>query len=472
MIDMRTARDPALLTACLLVLGLAACGTATNPGADGPASTSPSTVAADPGTGSATPTPNAWVPTSVLPEGDFVLRGIDTDQPCTATQEGGAPVELGISLQEVAAMTVDPGDLEEFTGDVWIHESMFLDNFEFGTGWPEGCQAAEVLGRVTGHMQSLTNYEAAQGEVATPQVLSTVHLFQTAAGAKAYMRWVPEAQPWPCPMCTGMMGGPVSLTEQPVTETLAGAGAGGVLIHMRSEQGARDVALVRDGTVVGEVIVTGPSGRLPEIDIAALAARQATQISTVEPTGEPYDVMQVMSAPLPISAWAEDFGALEWDLNYAGGRDNWEYVQMAMDPTEAAADLKEYQRLVGYQANFSPPPWVATALTLYPDPERARAALEDIVDDRLTGTTGRADPATQWDVDGLPDAIGLTFYTGRAGDRQLVSEVWLLHGSSVNRAYVVAIGNGSVAEEEQHKSTVTTIAQQWAPRLDDVLGSE
>lgn len=401
-----------------------------------------------------------------------MVRGIDTDQPCTATQEGGAPVKLGIALQEVAAMTVNPKDLDELTGDQWTHESMFLDNFEFGADWPEGCQAAEVLGRVTGHMQNVTNYEAAQGEVATPQVISAVHLFQTAAGAKAYMRWVPEAQPWPCLMCTGMMGGPVSLSGKPETETLAGGGAGAVLIHMRGEQGDRDVALVRDGAIVGEVIVTGPSGHLPEIDIEALAARQATQISAEKPTGKPYDVMQVMSAPLPISAWADDFGALEWDLNYGGGRDNWEYVQLAIDPTEAAADLKEYQRLVGYQANFSPPPWVATALTLYPDPERARAALADIVDDRLEGVTGSADPAVRLDVDGLPDAIGLTFYTGRAGDRQLVSEVWLLHGSSVDRAYIVAVGNGSPAEEEQYKATVSAVAKQWAPRMDAVLGDE
>mgnify|MGYP002476544640 CR=1 FL=1 len=31
-----------------------------------------------------------------------------------------------------------------------------------------GCQAAEVLGRVTGHMQTVSNYEAAQNDVATP----------------------------------------------------------------------------------------------------------------------------------------------------------------------------------------------------------------------------------------------------------------------------------------------------------------
>lgn len=143
---------------------------------------------------------------------------------------------------------------------------------------------------------------------------------------------------------------------------------------------------------------------------------------------------------------------------------------MASDPQEAAADVKKYQRLVSYQANFSPPPWVATALTLYPDPERARAALTDTVNDRLKEITGSADPATQWDFTGLPDATGLTFYTGRAGARQLVSEVWLLHGSSAERAYIVAIGNGSPAEEKQYKAIVTVIAKQWSPRLDDVLG--
>jgi hypothetical protein len=403
-----------------------------------------------------------------LPSGDFLLGGVESDQPCTATQQAGEPVSLGVALQEVAEMSVDPRDLG-LTGENWMYESAFVDNAEYGLEWPDGCDAAQRLGRVTGHSQSVTDYALMQDGSAAPQVMTQVHLFQTGQGAQAYLSWAPLGTPWPCVFCLNVTGASPAAGSTSV-EPLTDLGPDAVVVRSVAAEGTREVVLVREGAVVGEATVISPPDARPAVAVEDVGTRLADQIRAVRPTGQPYDVMQVMSAPAPLAAWGPDYAALEWDIGYAGGRDNWEFVEMSMDPTGAAADLETLSRLAGFQANYSGPPWAATAITVFPDADHARAALADVVADRLAGIAGLASPATRFDVPGIDGAVGLSLYTSGDGGSQLSTEVYFAHGAALARAYLVEPAASGAAAESREQQAVVAVAQQWVPRLDRVLG--
>ncbi len=126
--------------------------------------------------------------TSVAPETtafvpDVDVLGIDTDQPCSAISQSGELPETGFALHEVAALTIDPREGLELVGDEWVYESFFIDNAWFGSQWTEGCAIATETGRITGHEQSVMDFSVMH----PPQALSLAHVFETEAGAEAFI---------------------------------------------------------------------------------------------------------------------------------------------------------------------------------------------------------------------------------------------------------------------------------------------
>jgi hypothetical protein len=419
-----------------------------------------------PGTGSV---PSSW----------GVVEGPLVEQPCTASVSDAKPNAVDMGLQQLAAMTFDPKEAVGLEGDQWVYLSGYLDNAEFGGRWAEGCEALARFGRLSGHRQEVADYTSVQDGTATPQVVVIAHLFQTEAGAKKYMSWVPTASPWICPFCNGVTADPWSLTETPATEPIPEAGPDAVLVRMTAEQGERRVGLVRRGLVVGEVMVVGPPGRPPNGDATALTVKLGDQIDSVDRIAQPYDAAQLLAAPLPLSAWGPEGVGLEWDVNYSGGRDNWEYVDQSPDPTTAKDHVATFGRLVAYQANYgnpnegpdSPSRWVSTQVMVYRDASSATQAMDDLVGDLLKGTTDRQ-PATQFDVPGLDGGVGTTFYAGSGNDLQLGVDAYFTHGPSVVRAYMRQTGPNVQEVEAAIQQRVIQIARDWAPRLDQSLGSD
>jgi hypothetical protein len=413
--------------------------------------------------GSVSPSRSSSPPATAAPTiaaGTYLIGGLDTDQPCTATTADLPQLEhLGIALQEVAAMTVDPEELG-LTGDDWYRSSEFADNYLYETQWPPACEAAKTLGRVTGHQQRAAF--VGSEESTYKQVQIDVHLFQTEAGADAWLTWFPDAP------SGSDEGAQTPSTNGRTVEPLSGLGDRAIRITSKDVQSEGSVIVLRLGPVVGDVYVWGDAGEPPVLDARDVASRLAARIASVTPTGVPYDVVDTMSSPLPLSAWGAPFEGWTWDwAGYSGGRDNATFIDSAEDPQQARRLVEEYGRLVGYQGTYgapSGPGWIATGITTYRDAASASGAMQQIVADLLAPSD--AGGARAFDIPAVPGSVGIVRTTGGEGGAQLVTEAYFLHGAALARVFDI---QQESQDETDNRPLVIDMTQEFDKRLDALL---
>jgi hypothetical protein len=441
-------------------------------------------------------------PESAPPLSEFVVGGIDSDLGCTAAQRGGRLVRLGIALPELAAMTIDPmagvGDEGAENGFLDRHGSVVneaypywlagnIDDVAWYQSLPEVCDAFTRFGRVIGYGHSYRGYplDASEGHPELPHVFTMVHLFQTEAGAKAFMAWQPSA-PW-------------HAGSKPVVKPLDGAGADALVVSSTPKWGRVEVALMRRGRLVGEAFVSGPGSWTSEVKAATLAVAQAAKIESVTVTGQPFDVVQIMSAPLTLLDWHSlkspgvypelmCFEACSGD--WASGADPWPWRYDARTWTG-----KPGVRAPGLAPDVTTPPrrsllgvygtilWVdeelpagGTELAIYQDQAAASDALQEILRVGLVAPGGQL-----FDVPGLDGAVGLRYWTPPEDpdDRDFIGYTWnvfFTHGLALARAFIAG-GPGSDDEEDSEPEAASQRNNQWAidaatawhARLDHVL---
>lgn len=423
-------------------------------------------------------------PTSTHPSpvpSSFTPAGVDADLPCTATQQGGQLVPLGIALHELQAMTIDPWAEKGLEGGRArlnkANRGGFIDN-ELYSFWAleltgedhdarnAACVAVQRLGRVIGYRYFYDGF--GRDDYWDPLISTTVHLFQTEAGAKAFMAWQPSA-PW-------------QAGAGPVVEPLPAAGPDAVLVSSEPHWGRVHIALVRRGPLVGEVFVSGPSDWTSSVDPGALAVALGDRMDSVTPTGRPFDVVHVMSTPLTEAEWDSlgDPGAPYPDLGGGGGA--------AVDASGPALGM--YVSLLHpteeVEPEHGPPeyPVGGTEVTLFRDESAAAAALADLVGDGLAAPGGQ-----RFDVPGIDGAVGVSQYTppDYPEERGFIGYTWsvlFIHGAAVARAFIAGgpesyeegdceeatCTPGPVVNWQRDKEWVIDAAQAWAVRLDRVLG--
>lgn len=398
--------------------------------------------------GSAAPAPSG------LASDEYLLGGLDTDQPCTATlADAPALSSLGIALHEVAAMTPNPEDLG-LTGDEWFRTSEYADNFQFTMNSPEACEAARQYGRVTGHMQRAI---PSSPDVTYAQVQVDAALFQTEAGADAWVTWFAE------PPATTTA--PASPASSRTVEALTGLGDRALLITTTDASSQGSIIILRSGRVVGDAYVWADLGDDPILDVREVAEKVDERISSVDQTGRPVDIVTTMTAPLPLTAWGDEFADWTWDwAGYAGGRDNATFLESASVPKQAEDLVEEYGRLAGYQATFGSPSgsgWIATGTTTYRDEASARGAMDRIVADKRNGVGDAASPAREFEVPGVPGAIGLA----QEASGELVTDVYFVRGGDLARVFRVREGTTSDTDDQ---GLITDMATRFASRLDSL----
>ena len=89
------------------------------------------------------------------------------------------------------------------------------------------------------------------------------------------------------------------------------------MLLSRSDTGAAQLALVTYGNFVGEVTFSPGGAGMPTVDLRELAKQVAARLRSAEPTGQPVTVLQLLAAPLALSAWGERFSLFEPD-GYSG----------------------------------------------------------------------------------------------------------------------------------------------------------
>lgn len=544
------ARSQALLRVGLAVVLVSGCaGTAGDSVEDATPALVPRAVVPSPSTSLFDPYPSedgveSGVPSpTAVPDPEFVKTGIDTDQPCTASSvSDGAPAKLGIGLEDVAAML--PGDeLRKAvapdgpgTGLEWavvvsddgLDAEAVGDNaslaFRFGRmDWLEGCEAFIRLGRVTGATWEAVSEcvtdecpEDGNGDdvevLGVHRLLASVHLFQTEAGAEAFLEWLAprmwDAFQAECPRCLDEMDHEQSRGVPELT-LLQQGGAKVTRVTGHADFGEAQMALVREGRVVAEVLVAGPPGELPQVDSADLAVAMAAKIAAVPARADPYDITQFMSAPLrahEFPAWAQDCSTdsgcppFEFDLDRSGIASNTEFLAEMGGPgidagraAEAAAHIDRFGRSTSYSAHYDldSGPAVGTSLTQYASTHAARSALEDLASDRMiggfparNGDDFGANVQGRFEVPGVEGAVGLTL---EIHGEVTTAPHWIVlfpHGPGLAR---VTVTGSSVSHDRDEGSDdeaaepwptqsadgeryAIEVAQEYAARLDRILG--
>ena len=466
---MQIAEFRGLLAIPVCVALVAACSSPGQP--ENPARESASATRANAAATSATAP--AWDP-------QYVLGGVDTDQPCIASVQAGDVARLGITPQELESMVFDPWEASGLPVEVteeppwfpmwWsgdVPNDYLADLLTPDEDSSHECEILAGFGRVMGYHRDVTTdneVSELEGEaaLAQPAILASVHLFQTEAGASAFLRWLPDhARPH--------VGDPADRQTQPLPE----AGTDAVLVSNSSKWGHEDLALVRRGTIVGEVTVVGPKGRAPDAPASALAVALAERIESAPRTGRPYDIGQMMSAPMPLDQWGAEYAAFAADSQF-GGMDYWEqryWVDDADDP----APPESSHPLFGYQASYSPEeldwpiPRVATELTVFDDAGHASAAV-----DRWLSASLLLPGVERFDVPGVGGAVGVRTWTTDAADptwdNGYTWTVALPRDRSVARV-IIEYGAAEDAAQAHDRQKVIDVARAWVPRLDRILGS-
>jgi hypothetical protein len=389
--------------------------------------------------------------------------------PCTATlaqsEELGA---AGMPLEAVPALVPSfvALDLAAATGFGDSGQG-FLDNFLIDRSWPAVCDAAKALGRVTGY----DVYDLLIGDVPSTSrgVRLAVHVFQTEAGAQAFMEWLPTAPPPPAlPHWTvDAEPNPPAITERTVT-TVPLPGDDAILDHAVTAVSDSQDVLFRRGNVVGQVHLFAPSARPIDVDAAEVSARFAEHLEQqlAEPTTGP-DIMAEMSAPLPRSAFGDEYADFTWSDCCAGGRDNYAYVWTSADPVKAQQDVTELGRLGGFAAHYGAQDIsgavVATGFSTYPDDDAASRALDIAKADALAGSSDVFTPATLFEVPGIEGAVGFTRTVKLGPDVGDVPEARVIFVDGPRLASTIIRG------DDADPAAVIAAAGQYSERLDSYL---
>lgn len=455
-----------------------------------------------------------------------MISGIDTDLDlmCATTQWGGAVVPIGIAVDEVEAMAIDPwrdARLEGKSGPnapfvPAVDNGFVTDGLEFPrariTGLPtlaEVCEVSRRLGFAVGYSNSVgedlgwSNTDGGDPGgtesdpteplevVVSPSVSANVHVFQTEAGARAYLDWVPT---------TGWTG-------EPETKLLPEAGSDALLLRGLSDAAQVEVALVRRGSVVGEVTVIGTAGRALDAEAASMAVTFGRRIDSVGASGLPFDVMQALSVPLTQTEWsralANEFlsGSL---AVWIEGRSA--YSSQSYDPLgEVCGDNYDYDFWTGREAveagllysttssgvlyadaasmdnmECELQPVVATVFTAFADSARAKAAMRKYVTYGLALPGGRL-----FDVPGIDGAVGVRhLYDPEGAPASLTVagyslNVYFTRGPSLARVVLVkpslmfddGVTQATISEEDlaADQDAISSASRMWAARLDRIL---
>ena len=407
-----------------------------------------------------------------LAQGDYILTGLDTDEECTATlAKGGRATPLGVGLEDVAAMVPELEDMG-ISGSGWYRTSDFIENLSARSN-PELCEAFKALGRVTGHRHYAMS-EAVTDEV-SPQVQVETHLFQTPEAAAAYVAWRPGSTPSGCPDC-----GELKLDSGPTVEALPSIAPDAVLVRASSQGMDSYWILMHSGSIAGEGLIVAPGGQEPVVDPASLAQALKDRISSVTKDSDPFDVTQMMAAPLLLEDLGDRFTGLVPDGCCFASRDNASYIDNALDAAEAAGDVTQYGRTVSYHAMYGPDiehekfdgPRVGTGVTLYESADQAAAALEDTLQDLLAGVPGASEPGQQFDVPGIPGAVGVAWQGLPDPDiGQFNTRVLLTHGPTVGSVTIRELDTQTFSKADDRTDAIR-IARAFATHLAEALGPE
>ena len=203
---MQIAEFRGLLAIPVCVALVAACSSPGQP--ENPARESASATRANAAATSATAP--AWDP-------QYVLGGVDIDQPCIASVQAGDVARLGITPQELESMVFDrweasglPVEVPEeppwfpmwWSGDVpndYLADLLRAPDEDSS----HECEILAGFGRVMGYHRDVTTdneVSELEGEaaLAQPAILASVHLFQTEAGASAFLRMVARSRASAC----------------------------------------------------------------------------------------------------------------------------------------------------------------------------------------------------------------------------------------------------------------------------------
>ena len=344
--------------------------------------------------------------------------------------------------------------------------------------WASWCDSLTRLGRVMGYTRDLGEVSGDPwGDDAEPApsgwMKVTVHLFQTTAGARKFTEWATSqwSQSYP--------------TAQ--QQDLPGGGTGDVLMHRTRHGATFDVALVRHGQVVGEVESSKPKGWAEAIDTNAVALRLGRRIASTKPTGNPFDVTAVMSAPLTLAQWEsaepaavhypqlapmgvdlvgdEDFGS-PTEVRHAK-----RFALVARYSSDVVNDASQDDTWLDpsdrYDISALPYPEAGTSLSLYRDAATARAALAD-----LTAQAMRDPGAKQFHVAGIDGAVGIRTRTLDWVSDEFVGYSWRIYftrGPALAQAYVE---NNSLAKSawDQDRVWALDATNAWVARLRHVIG--
>ena len=398
-----------------------------------------------PSSGSPTSAPQALVPSG---------QGIANDEPCTRTQSA---VELNVrpvgfhheDLEHMVLGSADVGGLPDFYQDV--ERQGYHDNPELAALQPNDpgsiCDDAVRFGRIEGYGNV---YDSAGG---TRMVLFAVHLFWTAEDAAAWSKAYTDGLA-PAP-------GDTSYTFELVPAGLNIQDAA-LWIHT-GRDGIRTWAIIQRGPVIGWIVDLHPEGS-EAIDVAAAAALMATRIETVSaavaaraPAG--LDAVQLLSAPLPQSAWGDTAASLNWDPFFGGCQDTAERGFIVGE--KAVADAARFGRLTGCTAMYANPGQaqdivrVFSMVQVYRDADGASGALAAETADEKAQNAGTFDGVEFGD-----ESIGfLTSSATGPRDTRLVMRVG-------NLLAIVSF-QGSVAPERI--DYVLEMARLLELRLDAIL---
>jgi hypothetical protein len=330
---------------------------------------------------------------------------------------------------------------------------------------------------VIGHGRFYREDPGNDGYPDAPQVSTMVHLFQTEAGAKAFLAWQPSA-PWHAGF-------------HPEVDPLPAGGSDSVLVTSTPVQDHQrwrvEVALVRRGPLVGEVVVSGPDSWTSKVKAAVLGAALGKRMDSVTPTGRPFDAVEVISAPLTLDDWRsldrgdKGYSALTmnwfWPPSWSGdeSRRSWHYDARQWAGTEVAADASQrgtYRSLLlspGEDLGF---PAGGTELTVYRSRAAAAAALEDTVETGLAAPGGE-----RFEVPTVDGAVGVQHWTPE--EEEFIGYTWnvyFTHGPALARAFIAGgptdweSDTEEAATWERNKQWAVDAATAWQDRLDRVLG--
>jgi hypothetical protein len=244
---------------------------------------------------------------------------------------------------------------------------------------------------------------------------------------------------------------------------------GDVLMTHRGPDGTRTWAMFVRGPILGWVVDLRPADQAT-IDVPVAAAAMARRIEAVEadvaarrPSG--LDAAALLSAPLGLTAYGEQYAGLAWDSFFGGCADAVERGLVA--GPAAAEDARRFGRLSGCTALYAPGPAggdgtierVFSSVSVMATEDGASAAVAKGAAD-MHGLGGR--PA------GVP-AIGdeaVAIVTPPGADRVYADSRALVRVGS--HVLVVAIQD---REGGDHQGEVGSLAASLASRLQRLLAS-